>query len=61
MEVFEKNIKVKKELFAKDWQFALATANHNIPSVRFVDTYFDNNSFYIVTYANSKKVTDIEV
>lgn len=60
MELYNKSIKVMNELFAKDYQFALATSVNNIPSVRFVDTFFDNGSFYIVTYGKSKKVKDIE-
>jgi len=61
MEVFEKSLKVMNELFARDYQFAFATANNNIPSIRFVDTYFDDGCFYIVTYAKSKKVKELEV
>jgi len=60
METFEKSMKVMNELFARDYQFALATANNNIPSVRFVDTYYDNHCFYILTYAGSKKVKEFE-
>lgn len=60
-EAFEKSLKVMNELFAKDYQFALATVNNNIPSIRFVDTYFDNGCFYIVTYAKSKKVKELEI
>nr|WP_207753458.1 pyridoxamine 5'-phosphate oxidase family protein [Sporosalibacterium faouarense] len=48
------------ELFARDYQFALATSNDNIPSVRFIDTYYFNKSFYVVTYAKSKKVKEME-
>ena len=50
-----------KELFERDYQFALATVNNNIPSVRFIDTYYDDGCFYIVTYATSKKVKEIEM
>lgn len=60
MDVFEKSMKVMNELFARDYQFALATTNKNIPSIRFVDTYFYNGCFYIVTYAKSKKVKELE-
>jgi hypothetical protein len=48
MKVFEKSMKVMNEFFAKYYQFALATVNNNIPSVKFVDTYYDHNWFYIV-------------
>lgn len=56
---FEKAINIMKEIFSRDYQFALSTANNNIPSSRFVDTYFDGESFYIVTYKLSQKVTEI--
>lgn len=61
LKVYEKSLKVMNELFARDYQFALATSDNNIPSVRFVDTFYDNNSFYIVTYSKSKKVKEIEI
>ncbi len=60
MDDFEKSMHVLEELFAQDYQFAWATAENNIPSVRFVDTFFDAGSFYIVTYRGSQKVKEIE-
>lgn len=60
MTTYEKSLNVLEELFAKDCQFALATSNDNLPSVRFVDTFYNNGAFYIVTYAKSQKVKDIE-
>ncbi|WMJ77298.1 MULTISPECIES: pyridoxamine 5'-phosphate oxidase family protein [unclassified Sedimentibacter] len=60
MTKYEKSLYILEELFARDYQFALATSNDNIPSVRFVDTFYDDCAFYIVTYAKSKKVKDIE-
>ncbi|GLC30173.1 pyridoxamine 5'-phosphate oxidase family protein [Clostridium omnivorum] len=60
MNTYEKSLNVLKELFAKDYQFALATSSDNIPSVRFVDTFYDDGAFYIVTYAKSQKVQEIE-
>ncbi len=56
---FENAISVMKDLFGRDYQFALSTAKNDIPSSRFVDTYFDGESFYIVTYKLSQKVTEI--
>ena len=61
MNAFEKAMSVMNELFAKDYTFALATVKDSIPSVRFVDTYFDNDSFYIVTYAKTQKVKELEI
>lgn len=60
MTTYEKSINVLEELFAIDYQFALATSNDNIPSVRFVDAFYNDCAFYIVTYAKSQKVKDIE-
>ena len=60
MAVYAKAIKVVEELFGKDSVFALATAKNNVPSVRFIDVYYQEGSFYIVTYANSQKVQEIE-
>ncbi|MHB8129279.1 MAG: pyridoxamine 5'-phosphate oxidase family protein [Mobilitalea sp.] len=59
MDAYEKAIYVMNELFAKDYQFAMATVKDNIPSVRFVDTYFDDGSFYVVTYSKSQKVQEL--
>lgn len=50
-----------KQLFSRDYQFALATTNNLEIHNRFVDTYYENNAFYIVTYGASKKVQDILV
>ncbi|OOM74219.1 pyridoxamine 5'-phosphate oxidase family protein [Clostridium sp. BL-8] len=60
MTTYEKSLNVLKELFAKDYQFALATSNDNIPSIRFIDTFYDEGAFYITTYAKSQKVQEIE-
>lgn len=57
---YEKGLNIMEELFAKDYQFALATSNDNIPCVRFVDTFYNNGAFYVVTYAKSRKIKDIE-
>lgn len=60
MEIYEKALHTMNELFARDYQFAMATAKDNRPSVRFVDTFFENDSFYVVTYSNSQKVQELE-
>ena len=60
MNAFEKSKKVMSNLFSRDYQFALATANENAPSVRVVDTYYEDSNFYVVTYAKSQKVKEIE-
>ncbi len=60
MNAYEEGLGVLETLFARDYQFAMATSNNNIPAVRFVDTFYNNGAFYIVTYGKSHKVTDIE-
>ena len=60
MNTFEKALKTLEELFSRDYQFALATSKDNIPSVRFVDTFYDDGRFYIVTYAKSQKTIEVE-
>ncbi len=60
MSVYEKSLSILKELFGKDCQFSLATACDNVPSLRVVDVYYENSSFWIVTYSKSNKVRDIE-
>ncbi len=60
MTTYEKALEVMKELFAKDCQFALATAKDNVPTVRMIDTFFDDDSMYIVTYSKSNKVIELE-
>ena len=54
-------IKAMEKLFSRDYQFALATDVSGVPSLRFVDTYFDDGAFYIVTHANTNKVKEISV
>lgn len=60
MELFEKSMNLLTELFGRDYQFSLATVNDNKPSLRVVDTYYENGNFWIVTYGLSNKVKDIE-
>ncbi len=57
---YEKGLEVLEQLFAKDCQFALATVCGQVPSVRVVDTFYDALCFYVVTYADSRKVQEIE-
>jgi len=57
--IYQQSLKVLDDLFGKDTQFALATAQDNKPFVRFVDVYYFDGSFYLITYATSKKVVDI--
>lgn len=60
MDTYEKALLTMNELFAKDYQFAMATVKDNTPSVRFVDTFYKDGSFYVVTYAKSQKVQELK-
>lgn len=56
---YEESLEVLKSLFAKDCQFALATVSDQTPSIRIVDTFYDEGGFYIVTHAKSRKVVEL--
>ena len=60
MNTYEKALLVMDELFAKDYQFAMATVKGDTPSVRFIDTFFEDGLFYIVTYSKSQKVQEVK-
>jgi hypothetical protein len=60
MDAYENALRTMDALLAKDCQFALATAEDGVPSLRYVDTFFDGGCFYVVTYAKSRKVREIE-
>jgi general stress protein 26 len=60
MKIYEKALQTMNELFAKDYQFAMATVKGNTPSVRFVDTFFEDGSFYVVTYSKTQKVHELK-
>ena len=51
---------ILKERFGKDTVIALATAANRIPNVRFVNAYYENCVFYIITYSLSNKIKNIE-
>ena len=47
------------ERFGKDSVIALATNCDEVPYVRYVDAYYENGAFYIITYALSDKMKQI--
>lgn len=57
---FSESLKILEILFGKDCQFALATSTGNVPTVRFVDLLYMDKAFYLVTYAKSQKVLDLQ-
>lgn len=52
--------KVMNERFGKDNIISLATCIDNMPAVRYVNAFYDNNAFYVLTYALSNKMKHIE-
>lgn len=59
MSEYSKCLEVLQQLFGRDYTFMLATTNQNIPTIRVVDTFYENDAFWIVTYATSNKVEEI--
>lgn len=52
--------KIMTERFGKDSVIALATVDKGTPFVRYVNAYYDNGAFYIITYALSNKMRHIK-
>lgn len=50
---------VMNERFGHDTLISLATVENNAPYVRTVNSYYENGSFYVVTYALSNKMRQI--
>lgn len=51
--------KIMNERFNHDTLIALATIENGIPYVRTVDGYYEDGSFYIITYLLSNKMNQI--
>lgn len=52
--------KIMVERFGKDTVIALATMEHDIPYVRYVNAYYEDGSFYVITHAKSNKIRHIK-
>ena len=52
--------KIMDERFGKDSIIALATVEDGMPAVRSVDGYYEDGAFYVITYALSSKMKQIE-
>ena len=50
---------VMTERFGKDTVIALATIENEVPHVRFVNAYYEQDAFYVITHALSKKMRQI--
>lgn len=51
--------KIMTERFGKDTVIALATEENGIPYVRYVNAYYENGAFYIITHALSGKMKQL--
>lgn len=56
---FNAALALMDERFGRDRMISLATAVDNLPSVREVNGYYRDGSFYIVTHALSSKMAQI--
>ncbi len=52
--------KIMTERFGKDTVLALATTEEAVPQVRFVNAYYERGCFYVITYALSNKMKQID-
>ena len=50
---------IMKERFGKDSVIALATEENGIPFVRYVNAYYEDGCFYVITHALSNKMRQI--
>lgn len=51
---------IMTERFGKNTVIALATLDNHIPCVRYVNAFYENGAFYIITHALSNKMKQIE-
>lgn len=52
--------RIMMERFGKDTVVALATMENDVPSVRYVNAYYEHGAFYIITHALSNKMKHLE-
>lgn len=50
---------IMAERFGKDTVIALATTENGIPHVRYVNAFYEDGAFYIITYALSGKMKQL--
>lgn len=51
---------IMNERFGHDTLLSVATVDNGIPYVRIVNRYYEDGSFYIITYALSRKIKQIK-
>lgn len=52
-------IKVMNERFGQDTILALGTTDGAYPAIRYVNAYYENGAFYVITYGLSNKMQQI--
>ncbi|MEG2003612.1 MAG: pyridoxamine 5'-phosphate oxidase family protein [Clostridia bacterium] len=57
----KKALEIMDERFRHDTLLSIATLDENRPSVRIVNSYYENGAFYIITYALSNKMKQIKI
>ena len=60
MNRYDEAQKVMIERFGHDTLLSVSTIDNNRPSVRIVDSYYEDGAFYTVTYALSNKMRHIK-
>lgn len=56
----QKAQEIMNERFQRDSLIALATMDEGKPSVRAVNSYYEDGAFYVITYALSNKMKQIQ-
>lgn len=56
----QKADKIMVERFGRDTIIALSTVKNGMPYVRYVNAFYENGAFYIITHALSSKMKHIE-
>ena len=56
---YDEAIQILTERFGRDREISVATLDRNRPAVRLVNGYFEDGSFYVVTYALSDKMRQV--
>lgn len=51
--------KIMDERFGCDTLLSIATVENGVPSVRIVNSYYEDGAFYVITYAKSNKMRQI--
>ncbi len=52
--------RIMNQRFGKDNVLAMATVENGIPSVRYMNAYYEDGAFYTITYALSNKMKQIK-